>query len=52
MNRNTPANGSESKRRRQTEYVTGSPSGGAHRLRVVAECAALFRPTLAAPEPG
>ena len=52
MNRNGPANGSELKRRRQGEHKTDSPPGGAPRLRVVAECAALSRPTLAAPEPG
>jgi putative transposase len=47
MNRNRPANGSEAKRRRQGEHMNGSPSGGAHRLQIVAECAALFRPTAA-----
>ena len=51
MNRNRPANGSEWKRRRQGEDMTGSPSE-ARRLQVVAECAGLFCLTLAAPEPG
>ena len=48
MNRNRPANGSESKRRRKGEYMTGGTSGRTPAT-VMAECATLFRPTLAAP---
>jgi hypothetical protein len=50
MNRNRPANGLESKRRRQGEHMTGGLPGRTP-AKVMAECAALFRPTLAGSSP-